>query len=74
MFMFFVSFQLGVKNIRRVPTPNDHPLFIEALADIVVNHLKNKIPVGRKFLNRCPHCVNAHCYKSKSWFAENCQI
>ncbi|CAH0561944.1 unnamed protein product [Brassicogethes aeneus] len=66
--------KLGVENIRRVPAPNDHPLFIEALSDIVKTHLKNKVAVGHKFLNRCPHCVNANCLKSKTWYGENCQI
>ncbi|RZC41853.1 ferrochelatase, mitochondrial, partial [Asbolus verrucosus] len=62
--------KVGVEEIRRVPTPNDHPLFIEALTSIVNNHLQNKIAVGSKFLHRCPHCVNASCYHSKKWYSE----
>ncbi|KAJ8950381.1 hypothetical protein NQ314_007920 [Rhamnusium bicolor] len=57
--------KVGVENIRRVPAPNDHPLFIETLSDIVKTHIKNKIPVSKKFLSRCPHCVNVNCINSK---------
>ncbi|XP_044256655.1 ferrochelatase, mitochondrial [Tribolium madens] len=64
--------EVGVEEIRRVPAPNDHPLFIEALTSIVHNHLQNKVGVGEKFLNRCPHCTNPNCYHSKKWFSEVC--
>jgi ferrochelatase len=66
--------KVGVEEIRRVPAPNDHPLFIEALTSIVNTHLQNKVAVGSKFLNRCPHCVNASCYHSKKWYSEVCNI
>ncbi|XP_063929343.1 ferrochelatase, mitochondrial isoform X2 [Zophobas morio] len=66
--------KVGVEEIRRVPAPNDHPLFIEALTSIVQNHLQSNVPVGKKFLNRCPHCVSASCYHSKKWFSEVCRI
>ncbi|XP_074035700.1 ferrochelatase, mitochondrial [Leptinotarsa decemlineata] len=64
--------EVGVEIIRRVPAPNDHPLFIEALCDIVKTHIKNKIPVSSKFLNRCPHCINPNCVPSKKWYSEVC--
>ncbi|KAG5893088.1 hypothetical protein JTB14_029483 [Gonioctena quinquepunctata] len=59
--------EVGVEIIRRVPAPNDHPLFIQALCDVVKSHIKNRIPVSPKFLNRCPHCVNSNCYHAKKW-------
>ncbi|XP_017771858.1 PREDICTED: ferrochelatase, mitochondrial [Nicrophorus vespilloides] len=64
--------EIGVKHIRRVPTPNDHPLFIDALTGIVKDHLKNGGGVSHKFLNRCPHCTNVNCYNSKKWYADIC--
>ncbi|XP_071450867.1 ferrochelatase, mitochondrial [Hetaerina americana] len=66
--------ELGVNMIRRAAAPNDHPLFINALTDIVMSHLKGNSPsVSPKFLTRCPHCVNARCGLTKSWFQKVCQ-
>ncbi|KAL3266210.1 hypothetical protein HHI36_010392 [Cryptolaemus montrouzieri] len=60
--------KIGVEEIRRVPAPNIHPLFISALADIVKNHFEKGVAVSAKFLNHCPHCVNPNCYESKKWY------
>lgn len=65
--------ELGVECMRRSAAPNDHPLFISALADIVSTHLKSDIKVSPKFLTRCPHCVNQRCSKAKEWFEELCR-
>lgn len=64
--------EIGVENIRRVPAPNDHPLFIDALTDLVKSHMEGGHTVGYKFLNRCPHCVNPTCLHSKKWYKEIC--
>lgn len=65
--------ELGIEKIRRAAAPNDHPIFINALADIVVSHMKSKQPITPKFLTRCPHCVNPNCARSKTWYAELCK-
>ncbi|XP_050420308.1 ferrochelatase, mitochondrial [Adelges cooleyi] len=65
--------ELGIKNIRRAAAPNDHPLFIDAIADIVLQHLRDVKPVGPKFLLRCAHCTSDRCYKSKQWFSKICR-
>ncbi len=36
-----VAEESGIHNFRRVPAPNTHPVFINALADLVINALKN---------------------------------
>ncbi|MDZ8224778.1 MULTISPECIES: ferrochelatase [unclassified Nostoc] len=36
-----VAEEAGIDNFRRVPAPNTHPVFINALADLVINALKN---------------------------------
>lgn len=64
--------ELKVENIRRVPAPNDHPLFIDALTQLVKTHLENGPSVSRKFLSHCPHCVNKNCWYTKKWFSEIC--
>ncbi|XP_059047578.1 ferrochelatase, mitochondrial [Achroia grisella] len=60
--------EAGVQQIERVATPNDHPVFIAALADVVANHLKNGPRLSNQFLTRCPHCVSQRCLSSKSFF------
>lgn len=66
--------EIGVEVIRRVPAPNDHPLFINALTDLVKDHFENGKAVGLKFLNRCPHCVNPTCVHSKKWYKQVCRM
>lgn len=39
-----IAKEAGVETILRVPAPNDHPLFIEALADLVKVHLDTQVP------------------------------
>ncbi|XP_076244794.1 ferrochelatase, mitochondrial isoform X1 [Calliopsis andreniformis] len=65
--------ELGIETIRRAAAPNDHPLFIDALTDIVVSHLKSDRLISPKFLTRCPHCVNENCARSKNWYAQLCK-
>ncbi|XP_075223292.1 ferrochelatase, mitochondrial [Lycorma delicatula] len=65
--------EVGAECIRRAAAPNDHPLFISALTDIVATHLKSEQKVNPKFLTRCPHCTNKNCYEAKQWFAKICQ-
>lgn len=64
--------ELDIETIRRAAAPNDHPLFIKGLADIVVNHMKGSARISPKFLTKCPHCVNPKCYESKKWYKEIC--
>lgn len=64
--------ELKIKRIGRAQAPNDHPLFIEALTDIVHTHLKGKNKINPKFLTRCAHCVNPRCQSSKDFFKNLC--
>ncbi|PSN34029.1 Ferrochelatase [Blattella germanica] len=64
--------EIGVQMIRRAAAPNDHPIFIDALTDLVKNHLNSSQLINPKFLTRCPHCTNPRCQQSKSWYASLC--
>lgn len=64
--------EVKAERIGRAKAPNDHPLFIDALTDIVHTHLKGKQRINPKFLTRCPHCVNPKCGASKKFFGELC--
>ncbi|XP_037085125.1 LOW QUALITY PROTEIN: ferrochelatase, mitochondrial-like [Pollicipes pollicipes] len=57
-------------SIYRVPAPNDHPEFIEALADIVKTHLESGEGVRPQLLMTCPMCTNPACYPAKRWVGE----
>lgn len=60
--------KIGAECIRRCASPNDHPLFIDALVDVVSNHIKAGHRCTEQFLNTCPMCVNPSCFASKKWF------
>ncbi|XP_020798464.1 ferrochelatase, mitochondrial [Drosophila serrata] len=64
--------EVGVEEIRRAAAPNDHPLFIDALSNIVADHLKSEQAVNPKFLMRCPMCTNPKCRESKRWYQQLC--
>ncbi|XP_045541217.1 ferrochelatase, mitochondrial [Papilio machaon] len=68
-----LAHEAGVKQIERASAPNDHPIFIAALADVVAKHLTNGPRVSKQFLSRCPHCVSERCKSSKEFFSKLCQ-
>ncbi|XP_074597627.1 ferrochelatase, mitochondrial [Brevipalpus obovatus] len=59
--------KLGIENVRRVPAPNDHPAFIQGMANIVKKHLESNLVCSPQLLLRCPHCVSKTCHQTKSW-------
>ncbi|XP_071519022.1 ferrochelatase, mitochondrial [Panulirus ornatus] len=63
-----VGKEVGAECIRRCASPNDHPLFIDALVDVVSRHLQTGHRCSEQFLHNCPMCVNPSCYASKKWF------
>lgn len=60
--------------MHRSESLNDSPVFIRALADITVQHLRGcsagNGPVSVQLGLRCPGCTNATCGQQKSWFAK----
>ncbi|XP_035232942.1 ferrochelatase, mitochondrial-like [Stegodyphus dumicola] len=65
-----LAHKIGVKHFRRVPAPNDHPSFIECLADIVKNHLNSEEICSQQLLLRCPLCAQATCDQTKKWLSD----
>lgn len=59
--------EVGAERIARCPTPNDSPLFIEALADVVQKHLANGPKASPQLMFRCPMCTNPNCAPTKDW-------
>ncbi|XP_054713911.1 ferrochelatase, mitochondrial-like [Uloborus diversus] len=64
-----LAHKIGVKNFKRVPAPNDHPAFIECLADIVKSHLKSGKTCNPQLLLTCPLCDKRTCYDTKKWIS-----
>jgi protoporphyrin/coproporphyrin ferrochelatase len=56
-----VAHQVGITEYRRTPALNDRPDFIDALADIVREHLASGRPHGPLYRTRCPGCENPAC-------------
>ncbi|KAK0052786.1 ferrochelatase mitochondrial [Biomphalaria pfeifferi] len=60
--------QVGVKNIRRASSLNDNKIFIQALADIVKQHIDTGVACSPQLALRCPSCVNLTCGPAKEFF------
>ncbi|KAK2723518.1 ferrochelatase, mitochondrial-like [Artemia franciscana] len=59
--------KVGVETYRRVPSLNDHPIFIKSIADVVSKHLKDEKRISNHLLLRCPMCENPKCGQTKNW-------
>jgi ferrochelatase len=53
--------EVGIPEFRRAPAFNDDPVFQDALADIVLNHLRSGEVCSPQFGFRCPGCSNPQC-------------
>ncbi|KAJ8313417.1 hypothetical protein KUTeg_009045 [Tegillarca granosa] len=65
--------KLGL-NIRRAPAMNDSQTFINALADVVKNHLDSNLACSKQMILRCPLCTNPTCGKAKEFFASQQEL
>ena len=53
--------RVGITEYRRSPALNDRPDFIDALADVVREHLASGRTYSNLYRTRCPGCVNPQC-------------
>ncbi|KAK9471150.1 uncharacterized protein V1510DRAFT_217878 [Dipodascopsis tothii] len=60
---------LGVPTVRRAESLNGHPMFIEALTDLVLQHLREDKLHTHQYTLRCPMCKSAACGESREFFA-----
>ncbi len=65
-----VGGEVGAERIARCAAPNDHPLFVEALAEVVAAHLDSGQRATPQLLFRCPRCDNAACSKTRAWISK----
>lgn len=51
----------GIAKFRRAPALNDESLFLDAMADIVFDHMTSGDVCSRQYPLRCAGCTNAQC-------------
>jgi protoporphyrin/coproporphyrin ferrochelatase len=56
-----VAHRVGITQYKRSPALNDRPQFLDALADIVREHLASGRPYSSQYRTRCPGCENPQC-------------
>jgi len=56
-----VAHQAGITSYVRAPALNDRPRFLDALAEIVRDHLKAGSPYTTQYPLRCAGCTNPEC-------------
>ncbi|RKF83466.1 Ferrochelatase, mitochondrial [Golovinomyces cichoracearum] len=55
-------------SIKRSQSLNDHPVFIQALADIAKAHLDSGMRCSKQLGLRCPACKSTKCAETKRFF------
>ena len=56
-----LAHEVGITNYERAPAFNGMPLFQEALAEVVAEHLASGEACSKQYGLRCPGCVNPQC-------------
>ena len=56
-----VAHLAGITEYRRTPALNERPQFMDALADMVREHLASGRPYSSQYRTRCAGCVNPQC-------------
>lgn len=52
---------LGITGFKRAPSLNARPDFLDALSDVVADHLTSGKPYSAQYRTRCPGCTNDMC-------------
>jgi protoporphyrin/coproporphyrin ferrochelatase len=56
-----VAHHAGISEYRRAPALNDRPRFLDALAEIVRDHLHSGEAYSTQYPTRCAGCTNPQC-------------
>lgn len=65
-----VIHEAGQPGVKRAESLNGSPVFIQALADIALTHLRSGESCSRQMQLRCQNCVSEKCKESKRFFAQ----
>ncbi|CAH1756477.1 19694_t:CDS:2 [Entrophospora sp. SA101] len=58
----------GISGIKRIESLNDDPMFIEAMANIVKDHLNSNKSMSTQLTIRCPKCKKDICQETRDFF------
>ena len=56
-----VAHEAGITHYKRAPALNDRPRFLDALAEIVRDHLGSGAAHSTQYSERCAGCTNPQC-------------
>jgi protoporphyrin/coproporphyrin ferrochelatase len=56
-----IAHQVGITTYVRAPALNDRPRFLDAMAEIVRDHLDSGLPYSSQYPLRCAGCSNPEC-------------
>jgi protoporphyrin/coproporphyrin ferrochelatase len=56
-----VAHEAGITHYRRAPALNDRPRFLDALAEMVRDHMKSGAVYSSQYSTRCAGCTNPQC-------------
>ncbi|KAI8992269.1 ferrochelatase [Pilobolus umbonatus] len=65
--------ELGVTGWKRVDALNDDPIFTQAMADIVKEHIDKNELVSKQWPLRCPSCTYQSCGNTRHYFTHQQQ-
>ncbi len=66
-----VIHEAGHPGVKRVESLNGSPVFIQALADVAVRHLRSGESCSRQMGLRCQGCKSERCLEQKRYFVGN---
>lgn len=61
--------KIKFETFARVPSLNDHPKFIQGLANEIKAHLESKQTISAQMRRRCPGCDKSNCKRTREWLA-----
>lgn len=61
--------KLKFETFARVPAVNDHPKFLEGMADLIKDHIESGETISAQMRRRCPGCTKDNCKRTRSWLA-----
>lgn len=56
-----LAHELGLEGFKRAPSLNDSPMFLDALADLVLTHMQSGQAHHTRYREKCPGCRNPSC-------------
>lgn len=66
-----VIHEAGHPGVKRAESLNGSPVFIQALADVAVRHLRSGESCSRQMGLRCQGCKSERCLEQKRYFVGN---